>query len=1089
MSVEPAELRPPPPNLSFVLALVFSLREHGMLLTPADAHAAVALLATRAIWPRDELLRLLGSVLVRRAGDRAFFEEAFARLYDRPARAQETRPERKDAPEAPPRPPSKREFGRQMKQAFQRGRGFVRYTLSAAAVKYAVSAAVVGGLSILGAATFVTVRKWASATRDVWETYQHLSLLQVLASAAIASAVTLIALLGWRAFMLRRSPAVEDAVRRDAMPTAAGPGDRTVFRVGALGGEPPPFLAAAIASDIAEMFGYREGEPDQAMIDIRETIAAHMRGGDEATLSYERRRELPTVLILTDRSLAARAWHTLATEFEAALSARGVSFEAIPFPGSFHETRGGRRQPRPEAVALESAVGAPGWTVTTVFAEAHRLSKADIELLRRVSENGPVLFFDLRDTSLWDARHAELAASRISVLPATAVHLRDGLARIFAPDRALGELRMPTKGRGLSPAADTETIAARMLGDAMDWAEECALVQPISFALAEQLRVRHAKLMTPEGQIAFSRLAALQGSWVGPEGIRFEPRLRRHLLSLFSARRESEQAHAIGVIDAAFADEPSGQTESALWRYARAQVHLLAKTTTDDAWLEIEDIKQEGLVDVAPIADFVSRLRAPGSTGDSNAIMLPSEPARAVFRKRILGEQNEYESGNVRVVPAEWTVGLPDLRIKYQQPYASPTQDSSLNLTDATGIPSEISSTVLNAEPNNAAFFPNGHNLVVDGAFDLSNAAVVTFIDSLTLERHRLEWPGRQDKIAGIWTARDANVAVFLVPGKPAVVLRPKSEASDAAPLTATLEFATVGDVPLGSPGTLMVVSPRGEWLLVQEKDAELLLIEISSGRLANRLSISARATALTFPQPQLVLAGLGDGTILPIDIDDGLMRAGDPLGRVEGVPVAIASVQPNRRNGAIVVALDDGRIVLLETGGGTSGSLEQRSEIRLRWAARRVIPFADRPAARVTVRHRSPDALTGFSAQRGDDEVDEVGLSVAVLGQRGEFDIVGLPLQNAESGAIVESSARTILSPETDAFKPLSLLDRDIRPSRDWLRVIAVGAQSRRIAVVRAGHVEVRPLIYQPARAGVLRVAGQRGRPATPELTQVAPA
>src|SRR5262249_32817629 len=70
------------PDAFFLLALVFALRECGMKVTPTDIVAAAALIRTSDSWPREELSRVLAAVLIRRPGDRALFEETFARLYD-----------------------------------------------------------------------------------------------------------------------------------------------------------------------------------------------------------------------------------------------------------------------------------------------------------------------------------------------------------------------------------------------------------------------------------------------------------------------------------------------------------------------------------------------------------------------------------------------------------------------------------------------------------------------------------------------------------------------------------------------------------------------------------------------------------------------------------------------------------------------------------------------------------------------------------------------------------------------------------------------------------------------------------------------
>ena len=57
----------------------------------------------------------------------------------------------------------------------------------------------------------------------------------------------------------------------------------------------------------------------------------------------------------------------------------------------------------------------------------------------------------------------------------------------------------------------------------------------------------------------------------------------------------------------------------------------------------------------------------------------------------------------------------------------------------------------------------------------------------------------------------------------------------------------------------------------------------------------------------------------------------------------------------------------------------------------------------------------------------------------------------------------------------PRSLLDRDILPDRDGMRVLAVSGQSRRLAVLRGRTIEMRPLVYRldvPEGARVVRPA-----------------
>jgi hypothetical protein len=525
--------------------------------------------------------------------------------------------------------------------------------------------------------------------------------------------------------------------------------------------------------------------------------------------------------------------------------------------------------------------------------------------------------------------------------------------------------------------------------------------------------------------------------------LRFEPRCRRYLLSLFSAREAAAQSAPVRIIKDAFADEPAGETESALWRYALAQVELLAKSSMDDAWLEIEDLQQDGLIASFAIDDFISRLKVAGSSPNPNAIVLPAEPMRASLRKRaaygVAGT-----TADSQIEPAQWDVGLPEMRFRFR--------------TELTPNKAEVPPSNLARQ---AAFLSSGNQVLVEGGFE-DSASGLTLLDSTTLEREGLPWPPAWEfttqRIAGIWTARDADVAAILVPNNAAIVLRAKNGASTAALRVNDLEFDRFGEIPLSGPDTLLALSPDGRLLVAQRDESTLLLIEVSSGRLLDRLTDKGkqRFSALTFPRQGLLIAALANGTILSIDVSETSLRVKESSWSVGAGPVAIAALQPEQENGPLVVAFEDGKVALLDVASSESGFT---SEVQLRWRARRIIPFGDRPAVYLPRR-------TSFTEFSSGAQSTEAGISVAVLGRDGEFDIVGLPLPREQD----DGPQGTVLA--ENSFAPLSLLNRDFRPARDGMAVIAIAGQNRRIALVRGSHLEVRPLVYHQSEGAAADVS-----------------
>ncbi|TPK87365.1 hypothetical protein [Mesorhizobium sp. B2-4-17] len=893
-------------------------------------------------------------------------------------------------------------------------------------------------------------------------------------AAISAIAVTGLALLVWRAIVLawwRRDRAEEQAPERAPPPQPDG----TVFRVGSLGGKPPDFLPAAIGTEIAEMIGYRQGGPDPSRLDARRTIAAHVRGCDSSLLIGERRRELPTLLLLVDRSAGARTWHRLAAEFRTVLEGRGIAAEWIDFPGTFFVRRSGMLTPRPESIAMEKAVTSSGWTVTVVFGEAHRLARSDIEFLQRLAENGPLVFLDLRDRTLWDRRHWALQQAGIKLAEATAAGLRDVLASIFAPDRTRAvepPLKPAFEGRKL-PSDDT---ALATLGqDGRLWASDCALIEPISFALAERLRLRYPQLATPYPSLAFSRLAALPGTWSGPEGLHFEPPMRRRLLSEFSKREAADRARTIATMDRAFAEaKPDGVSATIVHRYARGQVHVFADDL-DAALGTILDIEAEGLLYEAPIRNFVTRLRVPdASKPDAGSILLPGEPRSAATRRRLFAatsdpgslpagisrgilpaETDSYRSGNFEITPARWSLGLPSTRIRIADP-GKP--DGSLGMPEWTL----------------GAFYMGARHVLLAGGRPREQARLRLF-DTLLGTMTPVATPADSTEITAIATAARVPVAVFASSSGQWYLLRLDPEAS-TVPDVLQPEILNVQLSMFGSSGDgagrppQVGIDPSGRFLFVGWPGQRELL-RCQFGDLANRPTVwrfPAAVAAFAFVE-ETIFVGLAGGAIhsQPIDAaefsESGL---GKPF-HIGGYPEAMAVVRlaaselADGRDAAgfetrdiVVAAREDGVLVCHD-------SERRLSEIPIDAVPRRIVPFADKKAALV---------IPVGSAEPS----REAGLSVALLGRDGSFDIVGMPLADP-----------TFASGRSAVFTAMSLLDRPVPAHDDRRRALAIAAQSSRVAIMVAGiaggpaRIEIRPLDYKlPSREtapGTLSKKGER--------------
>lgn len=1007
-------------HASFVIALVLRLREQGLQVSPADAFAAAALVRSGSKWDRQQLLSLLASVLVKRAQDFPLFEAQFARCYDQPEEQPPPPPPSPPSAEPPPpEPPTRPGFlGLHWRRPPNTSsespwsRWLPRSPLARAIVATMAFALVMWTISLPAGGKRV-LQELLDTIQSVVPRLLNIdgskpppdksdsTLVDLLTSSVALGLLgaTLVCFLALRAGLhwWAKRALGPDTGSRPIERAAEAQGDGTTFRVGSLGGAPLPFLSRPLAADIAEMLSYRPSEATTLDIDLRETIAGYTRGAEPAALVFQRRRELPTVLVLIDESSTARHWHSLADEFVAELARRGVAHERIAFTGSLFERRLGRLEPRPEAVMLEALVSAPGWTVTTIFAEVHRLALADTRRLRSLAENGPVLFLDYRHRWLWDRRHADLIAAGVPVVPATARHLHDGLARIFAPDRApLAQAFVPRRRWGaVSPLA----IMADILDDsALQWASACALVQPTSFALAEQLRTLHPNLAA-DGELSFSRLAALPGSWLGPEGLRFGAPIRRELLNHFATLPVEKRQAAVRLVEQAFENEPDDETASALWTYARAQVGLFGDNT-DAALTTLGDIQQQGLVDAASLDRLMTSLRfADDDTNNSTAaIRLPAAPQRVTSRDRLGSHPAPARAGRPLEI-AHWTVEVAESRISLHGPFAHASSQPV------------------------AAFLSGGQYLLIDGHPETQGIAAV---DSLLGTIHSVFPIADRGGLRGLWAAADAPLAAALFNDGTLRLLTFSSTQSGSN--------QPIGEV-LDGAGPLVAISPDGQRVAAQTGDERLRVITpVSDAPAGSReFDFPARITALVFPHASYALVGLEDGQLKRLEliataqVQEDLVR--DVFDRFDGAVTAISPVDPYDRDGDIVVGLADGQVALVQPRGSSSTGL------KLAWTARQIMAVPDRPAAAILNSERS-----------------EIGLSAIVIGQEGQCDVVGF--FGSSGPAAAQSSSFD--------HPPLSLLERDILPERDGVRTLAVSGQSRRLVVQRNRAIEIHPLAYR---------------------------
>lgn len=784
-------------------------------------------------------------------------------------------------------------------------------------------------------------------------------------------------------------------------------GDNSVFRVGSLGGLPPHFLTPQLATEIVELLNYRRTESNRWELDLRATVDRHGRG-DMDGLVFEKRKELPTVVILTDSACDASYWNTIATEFKTALERHGLVVETFVYSGSLSGiNRSDPYRTGTVATALEYIADSSGWMLTTVFGDLRRLSRRDASLLADQRERGSVLAFDYYDPRLWDSRHEMLESLGIRPHPATGSALRRALASAFAPDRAaIRQTRAP----------DAEVAVFETLSEPhAQWASACAMVEPVSFALAEKLRCAHPELIGDGEGLAFSLLARLPGSWLGPEGLRFSAEMRRQLLSRSSATPRDQQFAFLRVLDDAFGEEPTSITAAELWRYTRAQAELFTPRQVR-ALQDLADIKAGGLIDERKFDDFVRRLRQPGEASEQGTVLLPLRSSRVLALAARPGNEPDPEEKAAKepeTISATWSLGLSEVRVRLS--------------ADTTPL---------------VAFLPGGRNILVMEPDITNPQPIFSRVDAVRGSREPLrlsaslsrESVGPYDFSeivvfphvqAGVLATRSGRLFSFMPSG---------DAGNTTTELPPNLSLAEVSlEMEIGDSPLVALSKVENRIACCGRRGRILIVTSMNEGYRPRHIELPGAITALAFSQVGAVLCGLENGDIFRVDgietasssdlsiTSKSLSGSGSPerIGSFGFEITALSEIvsdDPNRT--ATVVALSDGRIVF-----GDVPSLGN-AQLALPWRPRWLTPFPDQKAALV--------------------DNTPIGFSVAATGPNGEFDVAGLPLDD-----------------EGYKYRAESLISESVDPSRDGVAILAINAERRRVVVRNGLYLEVRPLLY----------------------------
>ncbi|WP_420645044.1 hypothetical protein [Candidatus Leptofilum sp.] len=348
------------------------------------------------------------------------------------------------------------------------------------------------------------------------------------------------------------------------------------FPLGSIGGEPPPWLDDETLDYLADTMGYFQTRWHGRNLDVPASINATLQQGGLPDLVFQRRHEIRSMLILEDLYAEATEWNRIPEELAAGMRRRGIPVIYGTFagaPNTFTTDDG-------SSYHLEDFEDERRGILLLLFTDGKTFYGEDQGFALEALARWPMAaWMELRDIRFWDESTALSTQYKLPIYPATTTGLMQVLHRFLTERGTMADYSFDAANWQPQPLlTDTNltTYLQQFLGDAYLWAADCAMIQPVTPALAQQLREKfHAQI--PASRI--ERLWSLPFTRNNVSGIRFDENVLRVLRNSFLARRnEEDQENVLNFlnthIEKAEPDGPNNNLAHLAWEVVKERLRL-----------------------------------------------------------------------------------------------------------------------------------------------------------------------------------------------------------------------------------------------------------------------------------------------------------------------------------------------------------------------------------------------------------------------------------------------------------------------------------------------------------------------------------
>jgi hypothetical protein len=354
-------------------------------------------------------------------------------------------------------------------------------------------------------------------------------------------------------------------------PRAWNPSGPKHFPLEHIGGKPTPHLSPANLNELAESLRFYESQEIDNLLDIDASVEETGCKGGLTTFIYQKKKNIPVVVIIEDAYAEPTTWNSVPRELAEGLRRRGIEVlygKFFEFPlrlyASNHMTY------RLDWLKEQNNL------LLFYFSDSKCFDNDNAYTLKLLSQWQNVAWMELREQKFWDENTSRVALQDIPVFPATPDGLLMAVLHLSAqnPPPKL-QNAADWVGFPLYSGGNLYTYVEYVLGDALPWAQACAMIQPITLGLADRLRLEFQPHLPAERA---GRLFALPNSTYNNAGLSFSTPILSVLRHGFTLRwSEHEQRRILSFILERIQETEPAHIESLAhltWEYVYQRVNL-----------------------------------------------------------------------------------------------------------------------------------------------------------------------------------------------------------------------------------------------------------------------------------------------------------------------------------------------------------------------------------------------------------------------------------------------------------------------------------------------------------------------------------